>query len=100
VNAGSGAERVVAAPVPPLVVVGAGVVGVVAEEVVFGFVLVCVGVSGALETVTVFVPEPHAASSAAQPTPSAVAIAEDRVRVIVLMVFAANVPDPHHLNIY
>jgi hypothetical protein len=85
VNAGSGAERVVADPVPPPVVPGAGVVGVVvvAEDVVFGFELVCVGVRGALETVTVFVPEPQAASSAAQPAPSAAAITVGRVLVIV-----------------
>jgi hypothetical protein len=85
VKAGSAAERVVVGPdVPPPVVVFSGVDGVlVAEELVFDCVPVCVfGVSGALETVTVFVPEPHAASSAAQPTPSAAAIVEDPVRVI------------------
>jgi hypothetical protein len=70
VNAGSGAERVVVVPVLVGLVVAPlddGVVPV-AELVVFalgvGVVAVVCETGGTLDAVTVFVPEPHAASSA------------------------------------
>jgi hypothetical protein len=69
VNAGSGAERVVVPPLAPLAgVVPVGVdVAPVAVLVVFALVVGVVCESGgALDTVTVFVAEPHALNSNAE----------------------------------
>jgi hypothetical protein len=67
VNAGSGAERVVVLVLLDGVDVLAGVL-VVVEAVFGGAVAVLCEVGGTLETVTVFVPEPHAASASAAHT--------------------------------
>lgn len=84
-NAGSGAERVVVVPVlVGLVVAPPDGVVPVAVLVVFALVVGVVGVvcetGGALDTVTVFVPETHAASNADAHT--AVAAAESALTPI------------------
>jgi hypothetical protein len=96
VNAGSGAARVVADGVVPAVLVDVVCAGVVAVLVVFAVVAAAVCVAGgALDAVTVFVDEPHAASSAAAHAQSAaVEIARVAVRFIVPMVFAARTRPP------
>ena len=85
-NAGSGAARVVVDGVVPALLVDVVCAGVVAVLVVFAAVAVdavCVD-GGALDAVTVFVDEPHAASSAAAHAHSAaVEIARVAVRFIV-----------------
>jgi hypothetical protein len=82
-NAGSGAERVVDVPV---LVVGLVVVGVVAVVdfcvLVVGAVVAVLDTGGALAAVTVFVPEPQAASSAAAPSAVTVESALARTGVI------------------
>jgi hypothetical protein len=101
VNAGSGAERVVDVPVvvPVEVLVELVCVGVL--WVVPGVAVELVGVSGALETVTVFVPPPHAASSVAAPASSAATLARsafdlvlEPVPCILRMVFATRLGPP------
>jgi hypothetical protein len=103
VKAGSGAERVVAVPVAVLVelveLVCVGVVWVLA--VVLCVAVELVGVSGALDTVTVFVPPPHAASSSAAPASSAATLARsafdlvlEPVPCILRMVFATRLGPP------
>jgi hypothetical protein len=103
VNAGSGAERVVDVPVVPVeVLVELVCVGVVCVlSVVLGVAVELVGISGALETVTVFVPPPHAANSAAAPVSSAATLARsavdlvlEPVRCILRMVFATRLGPP------
>jgi hypothetical protein len=101
VNAGSGAERVVVVPVAVLVGVLAELVCVCVLWVVLGVAVELVGVSGALETVTVFVPPPHAASSAAALASSATTLARSAfdlvlqpVRCILRMVFATRLGPP------
>jgi len=92
VNAGSGALRVVpvAAPGPP-VGAFAALVGVLAGEV--AVVVGCV-TSGALEAVTVFVPEPQPSSSTAPHRTLTGERALDRALLIARMVFAARCRPP------
>jgi hypothetical protein len=95
VNAGSGAARVVVDGVVPAVLVDAVCAGVVAVPVVFAVVAAVCVAGGALDAVTVFVDEPHAASSAAAHAHSAaVEIARVAVHFIVPMVFAARTRHP------
>ena len=78
VNAGSGAERVLVVGACVLVeLVCVGVVCVLVDGVVvLGCVLVAVcETAGASAAVTVFVPEPHAASAAVAATHSAIEVA-------------------------
>jgi hypothetical protein len=103
VKAGSGAERVVVVvPVEvPVVLVCVGVVWVLVGVVLDCVLGVVTGVSGALETVTVFVPTPHAPSSptalasiAATLTRSALDLLLGPVPRILSMVFAARSGPP------
>jgi hypothetical protein len=68
---------------------------------VLGVAVELVGVNGALETVTVFVPPPHATSSAAALASSAATLARsafdlvlEPVRCILRMVFATRLGPP------
>jgi hypothetical protein len=100
VKAGSGAERVVVVPVAVFVeLVCAGVVWVLA--VVLCVAVELVGVSGALDTVTVFVPPPHAASSGIALASSAATLARsafnpvfEPVPCILRILFATRLGPP------
>jgi hypothetical protein len=83
-NAGSGAERVVDEPVVVVALVVVGGVFAVLDFVVLvvGAVVAVWDTGGALAAVTVFVPEPHAASSAAAPSAVTVESALARTGVI------------------
>jgi hypothetical protein len=98
VNAGSVAVRVlVRAGVPPPFAVVLVLGRVVAVDVLPGVgvpVLVVCETAGVPATDTVFVPEPHAPSSAPADTPRSSAIAAERLDFIVLILFAACAGTP------